>query len=86
MKERWGSKIKRWLISHAVPEVPTGILEELIDCCEIVMQGKSKGAHFHFDFADMANENAYFAYPAGDDQMRQDGHLGNIVYDSKRIY
>lgn len=86
LKEQYGDIMKHWFISHAMPEVPVSILGELIECCDAVVEGRADGPHFEFDFADMGNEDAYFVYPVDDNQLRTDGHWGNIVYDRKRIH
>ncbi|MDD3361253.1 MAG: MBL fold metallo-hydrolase [Hespellia sp.] len=84
LKEEYGGRIKHWILSHMMMEVPVGILDELIECCETVFEGKASGQNFVFDFADMGSEDAYFVYPAGVNQLRQDGHLGNIIYSTKK--
>lgn len=85
LKKQYGDKVKRWILSHMMTDVPAEILDELIECCEMILAGNANGQHFHFDFADMGNENACFAYPAGANQFREDGGLGNIIYDKTRI-
>lgn len=85
LKERYGDKIDHWYISHMLQEVPVSILDELLECCEAVFEGRAAGQHFHFDFADMGSDDAYFVYPAGENQLRLDGCWGNIVYNKKNI-
>lgn len=83
-KECFADKVTVWYISHVFTEQDVTCLEELIDCCEKILEKKETGQQFLFNFADLANPNAFFAYPAGKDQMRTDGKLGNIVFDCTR--
>lgn len=84
LKAQYGGCIKHWFISHVMPEVPVTILDELIECCDQALAGEDEGQHFLFDFANMGNENAKFVYPAGEDQFRKDGKMGNIIFDTTR--
>lgn len=83
-RENYNSQVSQWYISHVFTEQPKSCLEDLIDCCETILAEKETGQEFLFEFAGLANENAAFAYPVDENQMRLDGRIGNIVFDKTR--
>lgn len=69
-------------LSHAATVVDKSILDDVMEVCTEIMQGKADGQPFAF----MDKEGLKIAKMTGQDGMRTDGKLGNIVYHPGKIF
>lgn len=79
LKDRWGSRIKRWFNFHNYTEMPADILDDLINACRCALHGKITGQKFR------GTELFRFVYPVDKKWRRLDGGYGNIIVRLDRL-
>ena len=84
LKKNYGGKIRRWFISHVYTEMPPEILDELIECCRLIISGKENGQKFQFGLAGYESMQAVFCNAVDSEEKRLDGKWANIVFDPER--
>ncbi|MGI5887956.1 MAG: MBL fold metallo-hydrolase [Oscillospiraceae bacterium] len=75
-------KYDRVLSSHATGDLSVSVIEESIEVCDDLLEGKGAGLEFHFN-----GETAYIAEPVdAESRQRIDGKCANIVYNKNNIF
>ena len=70
------------LYSHPHNKGGKEILPQMIDLCDEILSGKTVGRRR----PDVIGPNTFEAYPSGEDQMRLDGVLANLMYNPEHLY
>lgn len=70
----------RVLLSHGPGDIPTGVLDDNIELCQIILDGKADNAPFNF-----RGTTQLLAKRIGKHFMREDGKFGNIIYNPDKV-
>ena len=70
----------RVLLSHGPGDVPKSVLDDNIELCQIILDGKADDVPFDF-----LGAKQLIAKRVGKHFMREDGKFGNIVYNRSRV-
>ncbi|MBS6677897.1 MAG: MBL fold metallo-hydrolase [Clostridiales bacterium] len=68
------------LFSHSIGEAPKEMLEEVIQVCDRIIEGKAKKISF-----EAKGCKGYIAEPVNANMQRKDHILGNVIYNDKKI-
>ncbi len=68
------------LLSHKPPEVPKSIIDDNIELCQIILDGKADDVPFEF-----FDTQQFIAKKVTNRFMREDGKLGNIIYSHDKV-
>jgi hydroxyacylglutathione hydrolase len=68
----------RVLLSHGISVAPKDMIPSALSVCQDIILGKADDIPFEF-----MGKQAYIAKAIGENRMRADGGLGNIVYSKK---
>ena len=77
-------KYDRVLLSHGDSNAHKEILQEVLDVCKDIRDGKAADIPFSYR-TDLDGSHGFIAKAIGEDMMRIDGKEGNIVYNPERI-
>ncbi len=66
------------LLSHGISVAPKDMISSVLSVCQDIILGKADDIPFEF-----MGKQAYIAKAIGENRMRADGGLGNIVYSKK---
>ncbi|MBE6117385.1 MAG: MBL fold metallo-hydrolase [Erysipelotrichaceae bacterium] len=80
-KERTDGTYDTLLYSHPHNKGGREILPQMISLCEEILTGRTVGKRR----PDVIGPNTYEAYPSGEDQMRLDGMLANLMYNPDNL-
>lgn len=86
LKKEWMPKVKRFIICHEYIEVPLSVVDDLIECCEMVLESKGSGTEFIIPYVPFQNGRSYWAVKGEEHREMADGKIGNMIYDYKKIY
>lgn len=86
LKKEWMPKVERVIICHAYIEVPLSVVDDLIDCCELVLEKKGSGIEFIIPYVPFQNGRSYWAAKGEEHRKKVDGKIGNMIYDNQKIY
>ena len=78
IKRDWIPKIERYIISHEWTELPITVIEDLIECCNMVLEGKASKEAFQ-------NDHSFWAVSKEEQRTKRDEKKGNLIYDSLKI-
>lgn len=84
VKKKLGEKYKRHAICHKYSFVPLDCIDNVIDCCEIILSGKAEKDPFPkiYKALGMDVESVVWAKTGGGNRI--DGKFGNIAYDIRK--
>lgn len=86
LSKEWMPKVKRILICHGqTQEMPLNVVHDLIECCDMVLEGKGCREEFVMPYAPFRNGLALWAAPGKDDRSHTDGCCGNLIYCAGNI-
>ena len=86
LKQEWMPYVKRILICHGESmEAPLTVADDLIECCERVMDGKGCQEEFLMPYVPFRNGRAFWAAAGEDDRIHTDGVYGNLIYCESNI-
>lgn len=80
LKKKVDGRYDRVRFSHGNVEGGTQVLDEAIELCDEIREGRADDVPFAF-----LGQKAWIAKAIGPDLMRTDGKMANIVYDRNRI-
>lgn len=85
LKSEWMPYITRFLICHGpYLDAPISMIDELIECCDRVLEGKGCKLPFVIPYIPFRNGTAYWASEGEDHRMNCDGAFGNLIYCADR--
>lgn len=85
IKESLGDKYKRHAICHDYSFVPIDCIDNVIACCDIILNGNADAEHFSDAYEAIGIHTEPVAWAKAGGANRLDGKFGNIAYDTKRI-
>lgn len=86
LNENWMKKIQRILICHAPhTSVPLSLVDDLLDCCDSVLERRASGEPFAFLYTPFQSGPARWAAPGEDHRWDHDGKFGNLIYAENRL-
>ncbi len=74
-------KYDKVYLSHGLGDASKDMLSSVIDVCDDIMLGKADDVPFYF-----MGQQAFLAKEVGEDKIRVDGGLGNIVYNKNKVF
>lgn len=77
---RLEGKYNRVFCCHYDMDLPVDVMKNVIEVCDIIMEGKASDIPFHF----MGHE-AYIAMECNECFQRKDGIVGNIIYNKANV-
>lgn len=81
IRDRLRGKYNRAFLSHHEIETGADIMDNVLEVCREVMEGKTDDIPFQF----MGNQ-AYIAKKCNEHFLREDGKCGNIIYSKEKLY
>ena len=81
MRDRLKGKYDRVFLSHREMETGKDIMDDIIEVCREILDGKTDDIPFDF-----MGTKAYIAKLCDEQVKRVDGKCGNIVYNKERLY
>lgn len=82
LKGKLGNRLKRMVIFHDYTFVPLNCIDNVIECCDNILNGTSEDDEFYTPLEKGAEAYAKWVKKGG--PHRVDGKFGNIVYDTRR--
>lgn len=83
LKNTLGERLKKMVICHDYTYVPIECIDNVIECCDLILSGKSEDDYFETPLEKGPETYARWAKKGGPNRV--DGKFGNIVYDTRRI-
>lgn len=81
VQKRLAGRYDRVFISHHDMEMPVDLMQQVIDVCDVIMEGKADDVPFDF-----MGQKSYIAKAADERMNRLDGLAGNIIYSKGKIW
>lgn len=85
LREEWMKKVEHFIICHEYIEIPVSVVDDVIECCDMVMEGKTLGEKFIIPYIPFRNGRSYWAVKGEEHREKVDGKIGNMIYDIKKI-
>lgn len=85
VKESLGDRYKRHAICHGYSFVPMECIDNVIECCDNILNGNSAQDPFPEAFKAMGTDTESIAWAKKGGADREDGKFGNIAYHIGRI-
>ena len=85
VKELLGNQYKRHAICHDYSFVPMDCIDNVIDCCDIILKGQADAEPFPKEYEGMGIHTEPVAWAKAGGANRSDQKFGNIAYDTKRV-
>jgi len=85
LKNSWLNRIDRLIICHEYIELPTNIINDLIECCDLVLNDEASGEEFIIPYVPFQNGHSYWAVKGASHREKTDGKYGNLIYNSEKI-
>ena len=83
LKKTLGSRLKRLVIFHDYTFVPLNCIDNVIDCCDNILNGTAEDDEFYTPVE--KNTGAYVKWVKKGGPHRVDGKFGNIAYDTRHL-
>ena len=80
LQREWMSKVERIMICHGYSQVPNRVVEDLLECCDRVLNGNGSNAEFIMPYAPLRNGVSLWAADGEDHRETVDGKFGNFIY------
>lgn len=85
LKEKWMERVEHFIICHEYIEIPTSVVEDVINCCDMVIEGRASGQEFIIPYVPFQNKRSYWAANGAEHREKVDGKIGNLIYDMDKI-
>lgn len=86
LKKEWQERIERILICHGdIQNIPLMVIDDLIECCNLVLEGKGSRKKFVMPYKPFQNGVALWAEKGEASRSITDGHFGNLIYCTDKI-
>lgn len=83
LKADLGERLKRMVIFHDFIFVPLKCIDNVLECCDIILNNMSEEGYFETPL--MKGPETYARWAKLGGPNREDGEFGNIVYDTRRV-
>lgn len=80
LQKEWMPKVDRILICHKYTQVPVHVVEDLLECCDMVLNGKGSKIKFIMPYAPLRNGTSLWAADGAEHRESVDGRFGNFIY------
>ena len=80
LQKEWMWKVDRMFICHDYAQIPVQVVEDLIECCDMVLNGNGSDVEFIMPYEPLRNGVAMWAADGENHREDVDGKIGNLIY------
>ena len=85
VKKELGKKYKRHAICHDYSFAPLECIDNVIECCDIILSGQADNERFPERYRAIGIDPGPIVWAKAGGADRTDGRFGNIAYDIRRV-
>lgn len=80
LQKEWMWKTDRIFICHDYAQVPLQMIDDLLECCDMVLNGKGSDTEFIMPYAPLRNGVSLWAAEGEEHRKDVDSKFGNFIY------